>query len=215
MLENADDIEEEYLTNDPDEEKNKWLLLLLFRKFDFDENLRPVFTEMLNNYSGHSFDQAVKEIKQLGEFNITAGQRNAIIESIVADRVAFLLPTITQATENMITATIYVANDVKALKKSIADSYAVSDKRVVAIKEIEYKTIKNITRIGAAEVSEIVGGVLVSDGTDHDSFCFEANGQVWSLDFAGSHILQHINCVREFTFLTQEEVEDHGGIDQE
>lgn len=214
MIENADDIDDEDLTSKSDD-KNKWLLLLLLKKFDFDEKLRPVFTKMLNNYSSHFFDQAVKEIKQLGEFDVTTEQRKEIIDSIVADRVAFLLPEIEQATKNMITTNIATVKDVSALKGAITEAYAVSDERAATIAEIEYRTIENMIRIGTAKASEIVAGVLVSDGLDFDGPCVEADGQIWSLSYAGGNILQHPRCVREFTFLNAEEVEERGGIDVE
>lgn len=215
MFENIEDIDQEELNSKSDEDKIKWLLLLLLYGFNFKERFTTVFTNMLTSYTEESFHQAEKEIMELGEIHIPSDQRTEIINNIVAARLVFLLPEIEQATRNMISASVNKVKDIDALKTIISESYAVSDQRIAAIEEIEYKTIRNITRVAIAEESGIVAGVLVSDGTDHDSFCFEANGQVWSLDFAGSHILQHINCVREFTFLTQEEVEDHGGIDQE
>lgn len=211
MFDRLDEMPED----DEKQDDKEYLLLLLLGEYDFDKEFKTVFTTMLNSYSETVFDKAEKEIKQLGEFNMTADHRKELIDSIVADRVAFLLPEIEQATKNMISANISTANNVKTLKQAITDAYAVSIDRADTIAEIEYRTIENITRVEAGKGSDVVGGVLVSDGTDHDSFCFEANGQVWSLDFAGANILQHPNCVRQFTFMSVEEVEDYGGVDVE
>jgi len=43
-----------------------------------------------------------------------------------------------------------------------------------------------------------VDAVQVSDGTDFDDACREADGQVWSLDDAAANPLQHPRCTREF-----------------
>lgn len=40
--------------------------------------------------------------------------------------------------------------------------------------------------------------VYVLDGLDFDEPCREANGSIWSLDYAMSHLLEHPNCTRAF-----------------
>jgi hypothetical protein len=213
MLENADDITDEDLTNESD--NSKYLLLLLLGGFNFKEKFTTVFTNMLTTYSTQSFTHAEREIKQLGDFNITADQRKAIIDSIVADRLAFLLPEIERATRDMISANVSMSRDAKTVKQAIVSAYAVSNDRADTIADIEYRTIENTTRVETAEASGIVAGVLVSDGLDFDGPCIEADGQIWSLSYAGGNILQHPRCVRQFTFMTADEVKEHGGIDIE
>jgi hypothetical protein len=209
MLDNADDMEEI-----PEDDKSKWLLLLLFGDYNFETSLSPTLEDMLTTYATKIFKQSVTEIKQIGEFTITADQQKAIIDKIVADRLAFLLPEIERVTREKVAANVSTADDETAVKQAITDSYAVSEDRATVIADVEYRTIQNTTRIATSEASEIVGGVLVSDG-DYDGACEEANGQVWSLDYAERNVLQHINCIREFSFLSDEEVEAHGGFDEE
>lgn len=40
--------------------------------------------------------------------------------------------------------------------------------------------------------------VVVSDGEDHDDACAEANGQVWTIDYARGRRLEHPRCRRAF-----------------
>jgi len=213
MLDNVDALDEEDLRSDP-EDNREWLLLLLLGKFNFEKKFKSIFTNMLTKYSNESFNQAVKEIKQLGEFNITADQRKEIINNIIADRVAFLLPEIERATKNMIGASVSTAGDKDTLKQAIKETYAVSNERVATIEGVEFVTIRNATRIATAELSDIIAGVLVSDG-DGCAICPTIDGQVWSLDYASGNLLQHPHCVRSFTFLTADEVEEYGGLDEE
>ncbi len=41
--------------------------------------------------------------------------------------------------------------------------------------------------------------VNVIDGTDFDEACAEANGQVWTVEYAQAHELEHPNCTRTFS----------------
>jgi HK97 family phage portal protein len=49
--------------------------------------------------------------------------------------------------------------------------------------------------------------VLVSDGTDFDQPCAEANGSVWTIEKATNNLLQHPNCRRAFVPVTAPESE--------
>jgi HK97 family phage portal protein len=52
---------------------------------------------------------------------------------------------------------------------------------------------------GTALVADANGlNVLVSDGEDFDEPCAEANGQVWTTQYALDHLQQHPNCRRGF-----------------
>ncbi|WP_196607438.1 hypothetical protein [Pectinatus frisingensis] len=192
----------------------KMLLLLLLGSFNFEQKFKPALIKILETYSSESLNQASKEINKIGCFNINEQQKENLINDIVDNRMSFLLPEIERVTKEKISNDISTANNKKELINAIASSYAVSNDRVNAIKDIEQRTINNSTRIETAKISEIVGGVLVSDGQEFDEPCIEADGQVWSLDYAGDNILQHPRCVRQFTFLSSDEVKEHGGFDR-
>jgi HK97 family phage portal protein len=54
---------------------------------------------------------------------------------------------------------------------------------------------------GTLAVAEASGfeHVFVEDGRDHDAPCLEADGQVWTIDHAREHRLEHPRCRRAFT----------------
>lgn len=57
---------------------------------------------------------------------------------------------------------------------------------------------------GVLTAAELAGyvDVYVHDGDDHDQPCQDANGQVWTLEHARANRLEHPNCRRGFTILT-------------
>lgn len=57
---------------------------------------------------------------------------------------------------------------------------------------------------GVLSIAELAGffEVFVHDGDDHDQPCVDANGQVWSIEKARENRLEHPNCRRGFTILT-------------
>lgn len=54
---------------------------------------------------------------------------------------------------------------------------------------------------GTLSVAEATGHteVVVFDGTDSDEACADADGQIWSIDHAREHRLEHPRCRRSFT----------------
>ena len=98
---------------------------------------------------------------------------------------------------------------------AVKNIYGLSKERADFIANVEFKNLTNSARVAIAKESDKVAGVLVSDGTEFDSPCINANGQIWSLEYAGDNVLEHINCVRQFTYVTQKEVDDNGGFDEE
>jgi hypothetical protein len=208
-MDNADDIKDEDLA------KKTLLLYLLLGGINFEATMAPVIRKMLEDYSLEALRQAEKEIRQIGEFTITDEQRQKIIQDIVAGRMAFVLPEIERATREMVAGSIDKVKDVDGLKTAITGAYALSTDRADNIADIEHRYNTNQIRIAAAKQSGIVPAVLVSDGLEFDGPCIEANGQVWSLAYAEDHVLQHPNCRRFFTFLSQAEVDELGGIDIE
>lgn len=214
MLDNVDSITESELAN-KDDVKKALLLLLLWGNFDFMKTFETPLTNMLEDYANLAFAQAESEIARLGEFNITNEQKGEIITGVVNDRIAFLLPALERTTRDMVARSITSAQTVEALKQAIQNAYATSHDRADNIADVEYRTIEGQIRIAAAKASNIVAAVLVSDGTEFDGPCIDANGQVWSLDYAEEHVLQHPHCVRQFTFLTQDEADALNGAEKE
>ena len=70
--------------------------------------------------------------------------------------------------------------------------------RLIARTEIKFS--QNGASIAAYRQSSVVTGVRVLDAQkgDYDQPCIDAKGQVWTLDYADSHRIQHPNCTRSF-----------------
>lgn len=210
-----DDVTDEDLQEQDDDSKKALLLLLLLGNFDFNDKFLPALTDLVKSIAQSSFSQAETEIKALGGNGLPLQTQTEIINNIISDRMAFILPEIERVTKENVSTDTYKATDKNTLKNDIEESYAISIDRVYFIANVENRTITNVVRIAVAKESDIVAAVLVSDGEMFDGNCAEANGQVWSLNHAGSNILEHVRCVRQFTFLTKEQVEELGGIDVE
>ena len=205
ILENADSVE--------DTDSKKKLILLLFANIDFSMFDEP-FKDMLYDYADITARQAVREIESIGgEIDDITLKR--VIEDAVAERHTFLMDDIKRVTEDKIASDTFNIETGLPLTEAIIDSYALSPDRSKAFAETEQRRMENYVRIAVAKESEEVAGVLVSDGMEFDEPCINANGQVWSLEFAGEHLLEHPRCIRGFTYLTAEEVKAHGGIDEE
>ena len=215
LLDNADDITEEDFSDEDDDGKKLLFILILFGNFDFNKVFSPPLENMLRTFSQQTIKEAVKDIKALGGKIIPTEKQKEIIDRVIAKRMGFILPEIKRVTEDKIGADTYMASDKDTLKQAIRESYAVSDKRSGTIADIEQRTVRNTVRIEAAKASDVVYAVLVSDGQEFDSPCINANGQIWSLDYAGANVLEHPRCVRNFTYLTKEQVEGLGGINVE
>lgn len=56
--------------------------------------------------------------------------------------------------------------------------------------------------------------VVVSDGDDFDEECAAADGQIWSIEYALSNPIEHPNCERSFTEISDEDAEQEG-IDED
>lgn len=209
--EQSDDISDEDLQDN--DKKKTLLLLLLLGGYDFKTKIQQYFSDMLTRYAEQTATQAVSEIKSMGG-NLTRSQLKEIVEEIVDKRIDFLQSEIERVTKEKI------SNDLENVVSKIdiipvlENSYCLSDDRANDIADIEQRTIENMTRIEVAQKSGIVAAVLVSDGQEFDGPCVNADGQVWSLNYAGDNILEHPHCVRQFTYLTSEEVDSHGGIDE-
>lgn len=56
--------------------------------------------------------------------------------------------------------------------------------------------------------------VEIDDGTDFDAECQEADGSVWSIDYYESNVLEHPNCGRSASGISDEEALSRG-VDHE
>jgi len=204
LLEQADDLTEDVINLPDSDEKKALLMLLLFARYDFEEKFKPILSDMLTRYAKASFKQAEGEIKNIGDIELSDSRRNELIDSVVEDRLSFLLPEFERVTKEKVGSLVSNALDKKQLKDSIADAYATSDEREQLISKTENAVIGNITRIKAAKESSLIVAVLVSDG-DGCTICSTIDGQIWSLEEAESNPIQHPNCIRQFTFLTADE----------
>ena len=85
-----------------------------------------------------------------------------------------------------------IADDLKQL--GIRDK----DYEYVRIARTETARIQNqgtLNRYGKNNITH----VNVIDGDEFDDRCAAANGQVWTVEFAASHELEHPNCTRAFS----------------
>jgi len=172
------------------------------------------FKDMLYDYADITARQAVREIESIGG-EIDDATLKRVIDNAVAERHTFLMDDIERVTKDKIASDTFGIETGLPLIEAITDSYALSTNRSKAFAETEQRNMENYVRTAVADESDVVAGVLVSDGMEFDEPCINANGQVWSLEYAGEHLLQHPRCVRSFTYLTAEEVKSHGGIDEE
>jgi len=85
-----------------------------------------------------------------------------------------------------------VADDLKQL--AIRDK----DYEFVRIARTETARIQNQGTLNRYAENDITH-VDVHDGLDFDEACRAANGQVWTVEYAKSHELEHPNCTRSFS----------------
>lgn len=212
--EQLDNISAEDLQGDNSEDKTALLLLLLLGGYDFKEKLGTVLENVLREYAGNTLSEAAKQIKAMGG-NLSRADIKSLTDSLVDDRISFLTDEIERVTKEKIGAVLADVQRIEEIPGLLQSAYALSQDRAENIADIEQRTMENTARIAAAEKSGVVAAVLVSDGQEFDEPCITADGQIWSLSYAGDHVLEHPKCVRQFTYLTQEEVDGHGGIDEE
>lgn len=83
------------------------------------------------------------------------------------------------------------------LRDAIIEDHAFSQSRAWTIARTETGFAYNRGTITGYRESGLVKTVRVLDG-DYDEECQNANGQVWDLEYAEAHPLEHPNCVRAF-----------------
>lgn len=82
------------------------------------------------------------------------------------------------------------------IARTMEKNYAFSESRAETIARTETGFAWNHAGIKTYQDGG-AHAVRVFDG-DYDSDCAEADGQVWSFDYAMNHLLQHPRCVRSF-----------------
>lgn len=92
--------------------------------------------------------------------------------------------------------------------KSSVPGTVAHDLEKLAIRDSKYKYVR-IARTETASIQNQgslnrfkknrITHVLVSDGHDFDEACAEADGQIWTIEYASTHELEHPNCTRSFS----------------
>lgn len=141
----------------------------VFDGFTFDD---PFATEWFTDYVG-------ARIVQLN--GTTRDEVTALVRKAIADGTA--------------SSPMALAQQIKALVETkFEEDYATW--RALRIARTECGTVYNAgTVLGLKQAG--VTHVLVSDGIEDD--CAEANGAVWTVDYALDHLLGHVNCTRTFS----------------
>ena len=96
------------------------------------------------------------------------------------------------------------AQSIQDLAAVIQNDYAFSESRATTIARTETGTAYNIGAI--ARYRDVgIPKVQVFDGVDYDDECANADGQIWDLDYAEEHPLQHPNCHRAFSGIFEDD----------
>jgi len=96
----------------------------------------------------------------------------------------------------------WLADSVKSTRAQVVDvinqGIRNKDYEYVRIARTETASIQNKAAINRYEINGIKK-VLVHDGHDFDAACAAADGQIWTLEYAMNHELEHPNCTRSFS----------------
>ena len=213
IIDNLDSLDEEDMETSGDAKKYL-LLLLLLGDLDYKGRIDGVLRGVLTQYAGIAMDLASDEIKRLGG-KITKAQRKEIADKYVAERMEFLNREINRVTEEKLGKMFAEAESVADIKAGLAENYALSENRAKIIANNEYHELQNTVVVEMAKKSDKVAGMFITDGILYDSPCIEANGSLWSVEYAEAHPLQHVNCRRLLHPVGKEFVEQYGGFDEE
>ena len=178
--------------------------------YKIDETLRNV----LKQYAEIAVTQAVDEMKQFGG-KIGKGERKKIIDEYIKNRMDFLNAEINRVTEERLGKMFAEAENVADIEAGLSDNYALSEGRAKIIANNEFHELQNKVVVQVAKQTEAVVAMYITDGILYDQSCIEANGSVWSIEYAETHPLEHINCHRILHPVGIDFVEAHGGLDEE
>lgn len=167
------------------------------------ETFRARATELLENYSERMLSRAVIRTTASG----ISGDEDLDYESI-ARGVVHRPKGIRKAVANLknqvsrdVSAALVKAPTIKdaeaALRLSLT-TWRESKPEEIALTELTHAYNEGVLSLGeSAGRSQ----VAVHDGDEHDQPCVEANGQVWDIDYAREHRIEHPRCRRAFTLL--------------
>jgi hypothetical protein len=212
IISNLDDVDEEEMETEGSAKKYL-LLLILLGDLDYRGKIDGVMREVLGQYARISLEQATEEIRRFGG-KVTKAQRKRIAETYVNDRMEFLNKELNRVTEEKLGNMFAEAETVADIKKGLAENYALSSNRAKIIANTEFHSLQNDVVVKLAQDTKEVVAVFVTDGIRWDADCAEANGSVWSLEYASANPLQHPNCVRQFHPIGKEFLDEYGGFDE-
>ena len=194
--------------------KRYLLLLLLLGGINYKEKIDDIMRTVLVDFADVVTTQAISEIRNIGG-KVTKAQRKKVIDEYINERMEFLDAELVRVTEEKLGNLFAEATTVDEIKAGLATNYALSENRAKIIANTEFHTLQNEVTTNLAESTPEVYAMFVTDGVRFDVACAEANGSVWSVEYASANPLEHPNCVRQFHPVGKEFVEAWGGIDEE
>jgi hypothetical protein len=168
----------------------------------------------LKYYGNIALELASDEIKRLGG-KVTRSQKRRIVDDYINERMDFLNKELNRVTEERLGNMFAEAETVADIEKGLTTNYALSEGRAKIIANNEYHELQNTVIVNVAKETPEVAAMFITDGILYDSPCIEANGSLWSVEYAETHPLQHINCQRILHPVGKEFVEQYGGFDEE
>ena len=169
---------------DDTEEKVMALLIILLKDYNFPDAIDETFTSILKKYAIEITNEAIKEIKDLGG-TVTKKAAESAVDKVIESRIKFLKDELQASTKDKISTALKDIDNADQINIAVKNIYGLSKERADFIANVEFKNLTNSARVAIAKESDKVAGVLVSDGTEFDSPCINANGQIWSLEYAG------------------------------
>jgi hypothetical protein len=194
--------------------KKYLLLLLLLGGINYKEKIDDIMRDVLKNFADVVTTQAISEIRNIGG-KVTKKQREKIVDDYINERMIFLDEELNRVTEEKLGNLFAEAKTIDDIRKGLTTNYALSENRAKIIANTEFHTLQNEVTTNLAKDTPEVYAMFVTDGVRFDVACAEANGSVWSVEYASANPLEHPNCVRQFHPVGKEFVEAWGGVDEE
>lgn len=212
IIENLESLDEEVMQTSGDAKKYL-LLLLLLGDLGYRKKIDETMQRVLRDYADISLEQATKDIKVLGD-KLTKQEIKEIADKAIKERMEFLNSELNRVTEEKLGKLFMEAETIADIQAGLAENYALSESRAKIIANTEFHNMQNVTSLEAAKKSDEVKAVFVTDGIRYDQDCIDANGSLWSLEYAMANPLQHPNCIRQFRLIGKEFIDAYGGIDE-
>lgn len=194
--------------------KKYLLLLLLLGGYDLKAKFDDVMEDILKRYGTSIMQSMNRCLARMGD-KLTPNQRKRMVDAYMKDRMAFLSDELNRVTEEKLGNMFMQAESVEDVLEGLDVNYALTVGRAQNIAVTEYHTAQTILAIQTAKSVDDVKAVYVTDGIQWDMACINANGSVWSIEHAEANPLEHPRCHRLFWPISQEDIDAHGGIDEE